>query len=93
MPFRQKATMVDAWRFDAHPQWLRNAIMDGKIYYQGGDQPYYTIETPEGKERVNPGDWIVCEAAGDIRACPHDTFDSTYERIPTPPSQNGKTGP
>ena len=69
--FRKKPVVVEAWQFDAssfmpQPLWLHNAIVSGKIYYQGGETPRYTIETLEGKMRAIAGDWIIRGVQGEI---------------------------
>jgi hypothetical protein len=92
--FRKKPVVIEAWQFDApkfmpQPSWLRDAITSGKIYYQGGNVPYYTIETLEGKMKASEGDWIIRGVKGEIYPCKPDIFAATYEhrRAMTPPSR------
>jgi hypothetical protein len=82
--FRKKPVVIEAWQFDApefmpQPVWLSNAMHAGKIYYQGGERPYYTIETLEGKMRASQGDWIIQGIKGEIYPCKPDIFAATYE--------------
>lgn len=61
------------------PQWLTNAIADGVVYWQGGDDPHYTIETMEGVMRANLLDWIIRGVKGELYPCKPDIFAATYE--------------
>lgn len=86
MKFRKKPVVIEAWRFArvgsgfvGQPGWLRNAIQEGAIYYQGGDAPFYTIETLEGSMCANFGDWIIRDVKGELYPCKHDIFEATYE--------------
>jgi hypothetical protein len=83
--FRKKPVEIDAWQFEAQqfmqqPDWLYRAIMAGKIAYQGGPSPYYTIKTLEGKMKAVPGDWIIRGVKGELYPCKPDIFDATYDR-------------
>jgi hypothetical protein len=84
--FRKKPVVIEAWQFEAptfmpQPFWLHNAITSGKIYYQGGARPYYTIETLEGKMRADAGDWIIRGIKGEIYPCKPDIFAATYDAV------------
>lgn len=84
--FRKKPVEIEAWQFEApkfmqQPSWLHNAMMSGKIYYQGGDKPYYTIETLEGSMRASVGDWIIRGVKGEIYPCKPDIFAATYDAV------------
>lgn len=84
--FRKRPVEILAWQFDAElftvrPSWLIVAIELGKVYYQGGDHPYYTIETREGKMRADPGDWIIRGVKGELYPCKPDIFAITYELV------------
>lgn len=66
--FRKKPVEIEAWQFNGNrtdvihsmmPSWLSAALDEGSVYYQGGEQPYYTIRTLEGEMRVSEGDWII----------------------------------
>lgn len=82
--YRKKPVVIDAWQFDApmfqkQPAWFGHAMMAGKMFYQGGEHPYYTIKTLEGEMRANPGDWIVRGIKGELYPCKPDIFAATYE--------------
>ena len=81
--YRHKPTTVDAWLFShgtsRHPIWLVDAINSGTIYYQGGEFPYYTIETRNGRTIAVIGDWIVRGKGGDFWPCKPDVFGDSYE--------------
>jgi hypothetical protein len=84
--FRKKPVEIEAWQFDAprfmaQPDWFSAAMIAGKIYYQGGDKPYYTIETLEGKMRASQGDWIIRGVKGELYPCKPDIFAATYEPL------------
>ncbi len=83
--YRKKPVVIEA--FDWHnantpaPKWFADAIVSGKVYFQGGDNPYYTIETLEGKHRADPGDFIIQGIQGELYPCKPDIFEATYERV------------
>lgn len=84
MKFRKKPVVIEAWQTFVggeldKPEWLKAAIADGKVYYQGGSEPYYTIETMEGSMRANPRDWIIQGVKGELYPCKPDIFEATYE--------------
>jgi hypothetical protein len=90
MQFRKKPIVIDAWPFhgnrtdvihSAIPDWLRAAINEGRIYYQGGDAPYYTIETLEGTMRADVDDWIIRGVEGEIYPCKPSVFPASYEPV------------
>lgn len=39
------------------------------------------IESPEGKQIVRPGDWIIKGVAGEFYPCKPEVFESTYEKV------------
>ncbi len=81
--FRKKPVVIDAWRFSdvyaQHPLFVRDALEQGWIYWQGGDDPHYTITTLEGTMRAGIGDWIIKGVKGEHYPCKHDIFMMTYE--------------
>lgn len=88
MKFRKKPVTVEAWPFYGNrtdvvhcvmPEWMRDAIASGSVYYQGGYDPYYTIKTPEGTIRARVGDWIIRGVAGEIYPMKDEIFKQTYE--------------
>lgn len=85
--YRKKPVVIDAflWTGAAHrgeyPDWTWKAFKNGAMYYQGGEVPYLTIETLEGKMRANVGDWIIKGVKGEIYPCKPDIFEATYEAV------------
>ncbi len=84
--YRKKPVVIEAWQFNApmfmpQPGWLHDAMCSGKIYYQGGKRPYYTIETLEGNMRAMSGDWIIRGIKGEIYPCKPDIFAAIYEKV------------
>lgn len=62
------------------PQWLVDAIREGRIYWQGVDA-HYSIETLEGTMRANLGDWIVRGVKCELYPVRDDIFRETYEPV------------
>lgn len=85
--FRKKPVEIEAWQFtlmkDAQPQpeWLKAAFLDGTVFYQGGADPYLTIETLEGSHRASLGDWIIQGVKGELYPCKPDIFAATYDPV------------
>lgn len=80
--FRKKPVVIDAFQFlneSGYPSWFSWMITKGTVYYQGGDNPYFTIETLEGKMKANLGDWIIQGVNGEVYPCKPDIFEKTYE--------------
>ncbi len=87
MRYRKKPVVIEAVMVKMaglpmeRPQWLVDAIGNGAIYWQGGPEPYYTIETLEGVMRANVGDWIIRGVKGELYPCKPDIFAATYEAV------------
>lgn len=85
--YRKKPVVIEAFRWtggpdqDGEPEWIVAAIRCGDVYYQGGDTPYLTIDTLEGKMRANIGDYIIKGVKGEIYPCKPDIFSATYEAV------------
>jgi hypothetical protein len=83
MRYRKKPVVIEAVQVTlddmARPQWLTEAIESGRVYWQGGDDPYYTIETLEGRMRANLLDYIIRGVKGELYLCKPDIFAATYE--------------
>jgi hypothetical protein len=96
--FRKKPVVLEAWQTYVggaltQPQWLKDAIADGRVYYQGGDNPYWTIETLEGPMRANARDWIIQGVKGELYPCKPDIFEELYEPVSTPSNAGGRETP
>ncbi len=87
MRFRKKPVEIEAFQFQADPgrvptpEWLAAALNNGTAWYQGGDEPYITLGTPEGEMRANVGDWIVKGIKNELYPVKDDVFQATYERV------------
>jgi len=85
--FRKKPVVVEAFRWtggpdqEEDPVWAVEAIKAGRMYYQGGPEPYMTIETSEGTMRANVGDWIIRGVEGELYPCRPSVFEATYEPV------------
>lgn len=85
--FRKRPVIIEAFQFEpptpveVMPTWLSEALASGKVYYQGGDRPYLTIETLEGNHRADVGDWIIQGIKGELYPCKPDIFEATYEAV------------
>lgn len=87
--FRKKPIVIEAWPFSPFserghtpkPDWLIDAIEIGTVYFQGGAEPYYTIETLEGVMRASLGDWIIRGVKGELYPRRDDIFQATYEAV------------
>ena len=86
MKYRKKPVEIEAFKWspgdiENQPDWFKARVVDGSIYYQGGDVPYYTIETLEGKMKANQGDYIIQGVKGEIYPCKPDIFEATYDVV------------
>lgn len=92
--FRKKPVEIEAFRFvipladspEEMPMWLHAAFREGKIHFQGGDEPYLTIKTLEGDHRASVGDWIIRGVKGELYPCKPDIFAQTYDPVSAPSS-------
>jgi hypothetical protein len=55
--YRKKPVVVEAWQTYVggeltKPQWLKDAINSGDVYWSGGDPGFWSIETHEGVMRA-----------------------------------------
>ena len=81
--YRKKPVVIEAWQVvganQQKPYWLSEAMELGTVFWQGGDAPYFTIETLEGNMRADIGDWIIRGVKGELYPCKPDIFEATYE--------------
>lgn len=83
--FKKKPDQVEAWQVnlaekDKEPAWIRAAMNSGQIYYQGGDEPYMTVEiSGNGRQRAYPGDYIVKDFQHCIFVAKKDRFEHQYQ--------------
>lgn len=84
MQYRSKPVEIEAWQFELGsrgPDWLQEAVNDGRVWYQGGESPYMTIRTLEGEMRANLGDWIIRGTEGELYPCKPSVFERKYEPV------------
>lgn len=87
MKYRKKPVVIEAFKYNynansetvAYPQWFMKAVLLGAI--SENDDNTVSIQTLEGKMRVNDGDWIIQGVAGEIYPCKPDIFETTYEEV------------
>lgn len=82
--YRKKPVVINAFQFmraGYTPDWFLDELKAGRAWYQGGDEPYYTIETLEGNHRASLGDWIIQGVKGECYPCKPDIFEMTYEPV------------
>jgi hypothetical protein len=71
-------------------RYLRKALVIQAVrWFQHGDHPAVVarwdedevgfVDTPEGRLRVDPGDWIITGIAGENYPCKPDIFQQLYE--------------
>lgn len=58
-------------------QWFKHGDHPAVHADSGKDSAGY-IETPEGRLRVEPGDWIITGVAGENYPCKPDIFEQLY---------------
>jgi hypothetical protein len=71
--YMKKQVAVDAVR------WFRPGDHPA-VVSEGGDEASGHIDTPEGRLRVDPGDWIITGIAGEHYPCKPDIFEKLYTR-------------
>jgi len=74
MQFRGPSFDTDA--MVAFDDWIVANQGDRKCRYVGNK---LIIPSPDGDHRVNPGDWIIRGAAGELFPCRADIFEEIYE--------------
>ena len=58
-------------------QWFKHGDHPAVVAESAGDATGY-IDTPEGRLRVEPGDWIITGVAGENYPCKPDIFQKLY---------------
>jgi hypothetical protein len=66
----------------------KSVVVDAEQWFKPGDHPAVVceagrqdlgyVDTPEGRLRVDPGDWIITGIAGEHYPCKPDIFDKLY---------------
>lgn len=58
-------------------QWFKHGDHPAVVAESGGDPCGY-VDTPEGRLKVAPGDWIITGIAGENYPCKPDIFAKLY---------------
>lgn len=64
----------------------KQVVVEAVQWFKHGDHPAVAaepdgtgcIDTPEGRLRVDPGDWIITGIAGENYPCKPDVFERLY---------------
>jgi hypothetical protein len=64
----------------------KQLVVEAVQWFKHGDHPAVTadgdatgyVDTPEGRLRVEPGDWIITGVAGENYPCKPDVFERLY---------------
>ena len=64
----------------------KSLVVDAVQWFKAGDHPAVVsdgtggnrIDTPEGRLRVEPGDWIITGVAGENYPCKPNVFQKLY---------------
>jgi hypothetical protein len=66
----------------------KQVVVEAVQWFKHGDHPAVTpesvesavgfIDTPEGRLRVEPGDWVITGVAGENYPCKPDIFQQLY---------------
>jgi hypothetical protein len=93
--YRSRIVEVEAWHWlfipeqESEPQWVIDALASNALeFWPHGNpadelayrkQPHIAIETPEGRMRAKPGDYIVRGTEGELYPCKASVFERKYE--------------
>lgn len=86
MLYWKRSAQVEAFRLTernfrdltAWPQWLYDGLANRKVTY-ANPPAYLVLQTLEGEQKVNPGDWVVKGVFNEIYPVAHDLFESNYK--------------
>ena len=91
---RRKEQVVEAWQWrgqsgmDNEPEWVRNALVAwpevGGISLETYNGDTLLIESPMGRLRVSPGDYLIRGDRNDISIVTFKEFDRLYEPLDAP---------
>jgi len=73
--YRKRPVVIEAMKFLAG----ESPNVDGVRYHPEEDACY--IDTPEGKMRAVPGDFIIRGVNGEVYPCKPDIFAKTYDEV------------
>lgn len=61
------------------PDWWKEACKNGVVVCESPDE--WTIETPEGKMRMSPNDYVIKGVDDELYPCKRDIFEKTYYEV------------
>ena len=93
MKYRKKPVLVEAFQWCGFPeaiargqvpQWLAEAFNDGTVNISPHNGRNLCLQERPGLVTshlvpLRPGDWIICDADGELECCRADSFTATYE--------------
>lgn len=83
-PFAERDRMAAMGRY-----LKKQVAVDAVQWFKAGDHPAVLaeagdsaghIDTPEGRLRVEPGDWVITGVAGEHYPCKPEIFEQLYTR-------------
>jgi hypothetical protein len=83
--FAESGTMPGMARYQKKPvvveavQWLKHGDHPA-VHADSPEDAFGYIDTPEGRLRVEPGDWVITGIAGENYPCKPDIFAKLYTR-------------
>lgn len=94
MKYRRKSVEIEAFKYDGDlkgsdgeyyvPNWAVEAFENGVMYYgtlKFNNPPELFIDTLSGVRHINVGDYIICDARGELYSCNQAVFEETYEIV------------
>lgn len=85
--YRKKPVVIEAFRWtggpdqDEDPEWIVEAIKEGKVTFSTVLSTMMHIETLEGIMSASVGDYIIKGALNEIYPCKPEIFSLTYEAV------------
>lgn len=63
------------------PKWLRDALVDERVFPVSDEPPQLVVKTLEGDHIASPGDWIIRGVKGELYPCKPEIFAMTYDPV------------
>jgi hypothetical protein len=84
---KQVVTDVQAYQWDesigeTEEVFFHDTHPDKHEFTFNGKTGNWCVNTPNGTVKVQPGDWIVTRAPGDVYPCKPKAFEEMYEAAP-----------
>lgn len=71
----------DSFPFSDNPPWLTRSLADGRLAPTQRGTDYAEWSLPPAADKAGPGDWIVCDAEGQLSICYESDFGRTYAPV------------